>query len=176
MPTAERPTAQLSDLIPICSRLPSASVDQLIGATKVISHAGGRMNHRKLVAALRFNDEHTVGVIQFLSLLGLVDSIGSDVVLTVAGNRIASSDISARRRLFADLALRLPIIREVVDALAGQSSRSLSRSQLLSDLGAQSCAADVDHIFGHVVAWGRYAGLFTYDAPSGLVSLLNLPS
>jgi NitT/TauT family transport system ATP-binding protein len=170
MPVAQ--SAQLSDLIPICDRLPSASIDQLIGATKVISHADGRMSHRKLAAALRFNDEHTAGVIDFLSRLGLVEAIGSEVALTAAGNRIASSEMHARRRLFAELAIRLPIIREIVDALAGQTSRSLPRRKLLDDLGAQSCASDADRIFAHVVAWGRYAGLFSYDAPSGLVSLL----
>jgi NitT/TauT family transport system ATP-binding protein len=171
MPAAESAAAQLSDLVPICNRLPSASVDELIGATRVISHAEGHMDHRRLAAILDFNDEHTVGVVEFLARLGLVEAVGSEVALTAAGQRIASSGISARRRLFAELAIGLPVIREIVDALAGQSSRSLPRSKLLDDLGARSCSADADHVFDHVVSWGRYAGLFSYDASSGLVSL-----
>jgi hypothetical protein len=108
MSGAARQAAQLSDLVPICSRLPSASVDQLIGATRVISHGGGRMGHAQLVAALHLDDEQTVGVVEFLSCLGLGEVIGSDVALSEVGNRIASSGIPGRRRLFAELAIRLP--------------------------------------------------------------------
>jgi NitT/TauT family transport system ATP-binding protein len=102
----------------------------------------------------------------------VVELMGSEVALTTAGNRIASSSILARQRLFAELATRLPIIREVIEALAGQSPRSLPRSELLANLGAQSCASDADRLFDHVVDWGRYAGLFSYDASSRLVRLL----
>lgn len=165
------PTAQLSDLVPICARLSSVSIDQLIGATKVISRAGGRMSHGKLAASLHFDDEHTVGAIQFLSRLALVQLIGNEVTLTAAGNDIASAGISARRHMFAELALGLPIIREIVDALAAEAGRSLPRTELMGKLGAQSCPMDADLVFDHVVAWGRYAGLFSYDAATGQVSL-----
>jgi hypothetical protein len=60
MSVAAREAAQLSDLVPICSHLPSASVDQLIGATRVISHGGGRLSHAQLLAALHLDDEQTV--------------------------------------------------------------------------------------------------------------------
>jgi NitT/TauT family transport system ATP-binding protein len=172
MSVAARQAAQLSDLVPICSRLPSASVDQLIGATRVISHGGGRMGHAQLVAALHLDDGQTVGVVEFLSCLGLVEVIGSDVALSEVGNRIASSGIPGRRRLFAELAIRLPLIREIMEALVGQSTRSLPRGKLLEALGAQSCAQDADRVFDHVVAWGRYAGLFSYDAKTAQVTLL----
>ena len=165
------PTAHLSDLAPICARLSSVSIDQLIGATRVISRAGGRMSYGKLAASLHFDDEHTVGAIEFLSRLALVQVIGSDVTLTAAGKDIALARIPARRRIFAELALHLPIIREIVDSLGDEASRSLPRAKLMDKLGAQSCPLDADHVFDHVVAWGRYAGLFSYDVATGQVSL-----
>ncbi|HUK09312.1 MAG TPA: AAA-associated domain-containing protein [Stellaceae bacterium] len=163
--------AQLSDLIPMCSRLPPASVDQLVGATRLISRSGGRMAHGKLAKALHFSDEHTVGAVEFLSRLGLVEATGVDIALTEVGKRIASSRIPARRRLFAELATRLPLIHEIMDVLAKQPGRSMSRDELLESLGAQSCAPDAGRLFDHLVAWGRYAGLFSYDADTGDVSL-----
>jgi NitT/TauT family transport system ATP-binding protein len=99
----------------------------------------------------------------FLSCLGLIEVIGSDVALSEVGNRIATSGIPGRRRLFAELAIRLPLIREIMEALAGESMRSLPR---------QACAQDADRVFDHVVAWGRYAGLFSYDAKTAQVTLL----
>jgi NitT/TauT family transport system ATP-binding protein len=149
------------------------SIDELIGMTKVIARAGGRMSRRKLQAMINFDDEQIVGIIEFLILLGLVEMKATEVVLTTAGSRVSSSSIPARRGAFAELATRLPVIRDVLDVLASDSTRSLPRSKLLDELGAQTCACaeDAERVFDHVAAWGRYAGLFSYDAANGLVSL-----
>jgi len=157
--------------MPMCKRLPSASVDQLVGATKIVSRAGGRTTARALAAAFAYDDEHVAGVIEFLSSLNLVEVRDREIVLTAVGRRIASSGIASRRRLFSDLIVRLPIVRKIVDMLADQPDRSLPRSKLLEDIGAKACASDADLIFDHVATWGRYADLFSYDASSGRVSL-----
>ena len=172
---ADVSVAQLSDLIPLCSDLPPATVDQLVGATRVISHAGGRMNHTSLAKALHFSDTHTVGTVGFLSRLGLVDAIGSEVTLTDAGKQIASLGIAARRRHFAERLAHLPIVRQVLNALAEQPERSLPRDQLLTVLGAEACAADANSLFDHLVAWGRYAHLFAYDEQTEVISLPKTP-
>lgn len=172
---AKEPITQLSDLIPICSHLPPATVDQLVGATRVISHAGGRMNHVTLAKALHFSDTHTIGTVGFLSRLGLVDAIGSDVTLTDAGKKIASLGISARRRHFAERLAHLPIVRQVLITLAERPERSLPRDQLLTALGAESCAADANKLFDHLVEWGRYAHLFVYDDQTEVISLPQAP-
>jgi NitT/TauT family transport system ATP-binding protein len=165
-------TAQLADLIPICTRLPLSNVDQLVGATKVLANADGRMSHREFALALAFGDEHMAGVTEFLVSLDLIEVIGMEVALTAVGKRIARAGINMRRRLFSELALRLPIVRKVVDTLASRPNRSLQRGKLLDDLGASSCAGDAGRLFDHLVAWGRYAGLFSYEASSGMVSLI----
>jgi NitT/TauT family transport system ATP-binding protein len=120
---------------------------------------------------MHLSDEHTVGAVEFLSRLGLVEAIGVEIALTDTGKRIASSRIPARRRLFAEVAIRLPVIHEIIDVLARQPGRAMSRGELLEFLGAQSCSSDADRLFDHMVAWGRYAGLLSYDADTGDVSL-----
>src|SRR5258708_17728419 len=145
---------ELSDLLPICKRLPSASVDQLIGATKILSRAGGRMSLRALATALGYDAEHVAGLVEFLSSLRLVEVRDRDIALTAAGKRIASAGIASRRRLFAELIIHLPIVREIVDRLAEQPDRSLPRDRLLDDLGAQACASDAGRIFDHVAGGG----------------------
>ena len=168
---AERSTAQLIDLVPICNRLPSMTVDQLIGATRVIARAGPHMSHRKLGTALHLDDEKVVGLLDFLSRLGLVEAIGSDIALTESGKSISASKMSDRRRLFVEPALRLPIVHEIVESLSAQLSRSLPRNKLLTDLGAHTCPSDADRVFDHVMGWGQYAGLFYYDRETELVRL-----
>ena len=171
MSTLASPAVQLSDLIPICERLPSASVDQMIGATKIVSRAGGRTTAHALAKALDFHDEHMMGLVEFLSRLSLIEVSEHEIALTAAGKRMASAGIAARRRLFSELLIRLPIVRKIVDRLSAQPDRSLPRDALLEDLGAQACASEAGRIFDHVASWGRYADLFSYDAESGQVSL-----
>jgi NitT/TauT family transport system ATP-binding protein len=175
MRTTSREAAQLSDLLPICRRLPLVMVDQLIGVTRVMSHAGEHVSHARLAAALHFDDEQTAGVLEFLSSLGLVEVSDHDAALSEDGKRIASARIAARPRLFRELAIRLPIMREVLAALTREPTRSLPRGILLEALGAQSCALEANRVFDHVIAWGRYAGLFAYDHQTGQVSLRHLP-
>jgi NitT/TauT family transport system ATP-binding protein len=172
MSALNRATAQLADLIPICTRLPLNNVDQLVGATKILANADGRMSHREFALALAYDDEKMTAVTEFLVALELIEVIGREVTLTVVGKRIAHAGINMRRHLFSELALRLPIVRKVVDTLANQPNRSLQRGKLLDDLGAPSCGADAGRLFDHLVAWGRYAGLFSYEAASGMVTLL----
>lgn len=167
----EKSTAQLIDLVPICNRLPSMSVDQLIGATRVIARAGSHVSRRKLGTALHLDDENIVGLLDFLSRLGLVEAIGSEIALTESGKSISASKMPDRRRLIAEPALRLPIVLEIVEALRTQSSRSLPRNKLLKDLGAHTCPSDADRVFDHVMGWGQYAGLFHYDRETELVRL-----
>jgi NitT/TauT family transport system ATP-binding protein len=164
--------AQLADLITICARLPLTNVDQLVGATKILANADGRMSHHAFAMALAYSDEHMAAVTEFLVSLDLIEVIGGEVTLTAVGRRIARANIDMRRHLFAELALRLLIVRKVVETLARQPNRSLHRAKLLDDLGASSCGADAGRLFDHLVAWGRYAGLFSYEAASGLVTLI----
>ena len=166
------PFGHLNDLIPVCIRLPSATDDQLVGAVKIISHASGRMSQKKLGSSLRYDDEQIVALVEVLSCLGLVDTIGSDVGLTEFGERVASSAMAERRQLFAESLMRLPIIREIMEALREQATRSFERSKLLDIIGAQSCPADADRAFDYLVAWGRYARLFACDSNTGQVSIL----
>ena len=171
MSASESPAAELSDVMPICKRLPSASVDQLIGATKVLARAGGGTTFRALASALGYNDEHMAGLAEFLQSLKLIEVRDHDIALTAAGKRIAAAGIASRRRLFSELILRLPIVHTIVERLAREPDRSLPRDQLLEELGAQACASDAEPIFQHVLNWGRYAELFSHEPTSGRVTL-----
>lgn len=164
-------SGQLSDILPMCSHLPSQTVDQLIGATRVMSHAAPRLTANGFGDLLGLDAEQTAGLLEFLSCLGLVTASGREIALSELGKRIARAGIAGRRRLFRDVALRLPVLRALVEQLASEASRSLTRNQLLDALGAQSCRLDADRVFDHMISWGRYAGLIVYDAETRRVSL-----
>jgi NitT/TauT family transport system ATP-binding protein len=168
MSAQSNPTGELADLIPICARLPLINVDQLVGATKILANANGRMSRREFALAFSYGGEHVVGATEFLAGVEVIDG---EVALTAIGTRIAHAGIDTRKRLFSEVALYLPIVRKISDTLESQPSRSLPRSRLLNDLGAAACAADADRLFDHLLAWGRYADLFSYDPANGMVTL-----
>jgi hypothetical protein len=132
--------AQLADLITICARLPLTNVDQLVGATKILANADGRMSHHAFAMALAYSDEHMAAVTEFLVSLDLIEVIGGEVTLTAVGRRIARAKIDMRRHLFAELALRLPIVRKIIETLARQPNRSLQREKVLTILARHRVA------------------------------------
>ena len=93
MTASQEPRIQLDDLLPICARLPTMSVDQLIEAALVISRADGRMGRDELAEVLNFDDEHIVGVLDFLGNLGVIEMIGNDAAVTEAAALAALTSI-----------------------------------------------------------------------------------
>jgi NitT/TauT family transport system ATP-binding protein len=159
----------LHDLVSICSRLPAVSVDQLVGVTRIVSHAPfeGHAAIGELAATLAFDDQQIVALVDFLRLLDLIEVHGGKVSLTAHGTEFARASMSKRRKIFADgLVMRIPIMRRMVDKIASEPSHSRSRAELLSDLAPHLSRADGDRLMNHIIGWARYADLIALD-PSG---------
>jgi len=123
----------LHDLVSICSKLPAVSVDQMIGATRIVSHSPfkGQATVRKLAATLAFSDQQILALVDFLRLLDLIEIDDGKVSLTKHGTDFARASMTERRNIFADgLVMRIPIMRRMVDKIASDPTRSLSRTRL----------------------------------------------
>ena len=129
------------------------------------------MGRDELGEVLNFDDEHIVGVLDFLGNLGVIETIGNDAVLTEIGTSVANARLSARRGLVVGLIIQLPITRAIVNAVSRQPGRSIFRKQLLLGLGAAPCPEEADRALDHAVSWARYAGRLSYDAQTGQISL-----
>jgi hypothetical protein len=90
--------------------------------------------------ALAYGEEHMAAVTEFLVSLDLIEVIGREVALTAVGKRIARARIDMRRHLFAELALRLPIVRKIIETLARQPNRSLQREKVWTILARHRVA------------------------------------
>lgn len=164
----------LHDLVSICSKLPAVSVDQLVGVTRIVSHAPfkGHATLHKLAAALAFSDQQMVALVDFLRLLDLVEIADGTVSLTGHGTGFARAGMAERRRIFADgIVMRIPIMRRMVDTIGSEPTHSLSRTRLASDLVPNLSQQDSDRLINHIVGWARYADLISVDASDGTVTL-----
>jgi NitT/TauT family transport system ATP-binding protein len=164
----------LHDLVSICSKLPAVSVDQMVGVTRIVSHSPfkGRASLHKLAATLAFNDQQVVALIDFLRLLDLIALQDGTVSLTEHGTVFARANMSERKRIFADgLVMRIPIMRRMVDKMAEEPTRSVSRTRLVSDLVPHLREDDSERLINHILGWARYADLITVDASDGTLTL-----
>ncbi len=164
----------LHDLVSICSKLPAASVDQLVGVTRIVSRSPfkGQATIRTLAATLAFDDQQVVALVDFLRLLDLIEIDDGTVSLTEHGTDFARANMTKRRKIFADgLVMRIPIMRRMVDRMASEPTRSLSRAQLASDLAPSLSREDSERLINHVVGWARYADLISVDPSGGTLAL-----
>jgi NitT/TauT family transport system ATP-binding protein len=164
----------LHDLVLICSKLPAVSADQLIGVTHIVAHSPfkGQATIRDLAATLAFNDQQIVALVEFLRLLDLIEIDDGKVSLTKHGTDFARASMTERRNIFADgLVMRIPIMRRMVDKIASEPTRSLSRTQLVSELAPNLNQEDSERLINHIVGWARYADLISIDLSDGSVAL-----
>lgn len=164
----------LHDLVSICSKLPAVSVDQMVGVTRIVSHSPfkGHASIHKLAATLAFNDQQVVALVDFLRLLDLIEIDDGTVSLTEHGAGFARANITERKKIFADgLVMRIPIMRRMVEKIASEPTRSVSRTRLVSDLVPNLSREDSERLINHVLGWARYANLISVDASDGTVAL-----
>jgi NitT/TauT family transport system ATP-binding protein len=164
----------LHDLVSICSKLPAVSVDQMVGVTRIVSHSPfkGHAPIHKLAATLAFSDQQVVALVDFLRLLDLIEIDDGNVSLTKHGTDFARANMTERRNIFADeLVMRIPIMRRMVDKIASEPTRSLSRTQLVSELAPNLNEEDSERLINHIVGWARYADLISTDLSDGSVAL-----
>ncbi|MFD8781148.1 nitrate/sulfonate/bicarbonate ABC transporter ATP-binding protein [Kitasatospora sp. NPDC059599] len=153
----ERPTVATTPL-------PTATVDGLSGLAATIAHRGGRCDLVDLADELGLDIDDLLPQVDALDLLGLAALHGDDLVLTPDGAAFADADAQDARAVFAGAALGVPLIRLIVNSLGDRPGATV-RAGFLRDLLARHYTGDrTDRQLETATDWGRYAGLFTYDA------------
>ncbi|MEV7770911.1 nitrate/sulfonate/bicarbonate ABC transporter ATP-binding protein [Kitasatospora sp. NPDC086791] len=144
--------------------LPTATVDGLSGLAAMIAHRGGRCDLVDLADELGLDIDDLLPQVDALDLLGLAAVHGDDLVLTPDGAAFADADPQDARAVFAGAALDVPLIRLITNSLGDRPGATV-RTGFLRDLLARHHTGDrADRQLETATDWGRYAGLFAYDA------------
>jgi NitT/TauT family transport system ATP-binding protein len=159
-PDADRPDRRTLATTP----LPTASVDGLSGLAEMIAHRDGRCDLADLADELGLDIDDMLPQVDALDLLGFAEIHGDDLLLTEDGTAFAHADVQDSRALFAAAAVEVPLVRLITNSLRGEAGATV-RAGFFRDLLAHHYTSEqVDRQLETATDWGRYAGLFGYDA------------
>jgi len=145
--------------------LPPVSTNELAGLMETLSGSpDGRADLPALAEELNFEVDDLFPIAETLQLLRFAEVAQGDIQLTAAGRRFAEGDLEERKRLFAEhLVAYVPLaalIKRVLDERPNHRARAARFSEELEDFMSEDYAEDT---LKAVVAWCRFAELFTYD-------------
>jgi NitT/TauT family transport system ATP-binding protein len=147
-------------------KLPHARLNALAGLLEKVADEDGRADLQKLSAALNFELDDLLPLVEAGELLGLAVLEGGALVLTPLGHTYAEASILARKELLAGRVLRLPLISWIYDTLQRDDTRSTARSYFFDKLQGEFGDLAEDQL-DIAIRWGRHAELFAYNDDTG---------
>ncbi|MFJ9448485.1 nitrate/sulfonate/bicarbonate ABC transporter ATP-binding protein [Kitasatospora sp. NPDC101235] len=144
--------------------LPPAGVDGLSGLAETIAHRGGSCDLAGLADELGLDIDDLLPQVDALDLLGFAEVHGDDLLLTEAGAAYTGADAQDSRAVFAAAALEVPLIKLIANSLGGRPGATVRTGFLRDLLGRHYTVEQTDRQLETATDWGRYAGLFVYDA------------
>ena len=157
-------------------RLPSASIQQLVGLIEALCAApyNGRADLPHLAENEHVDDDAMFVLVETLQLLGFAHVGGGDIEVTQAGRAFAEADIQNRKQIFAEHLLKnvtlAAHIRKILDERPGHAA---PEGRFLTELEDHLSEEEAQNVLETVINWGRYAELFAYDYDRGVLSLEN---
>jgi len=107
----------------------------------------------------------TITVVKAAEMLDLVDTPKNRVVFTESGRRYVAGDANARKAILNAKLREISTFRFVMRLLDVVEGKRLSGQVVQEELALRVPSHEpIDRLFETIVAWGRYAELFGYNA------------
>jgi NitT/TauT family transport system ATP-binding protein len=135
----------------------------------------GRADLPALAAALQYEVDDILPLGETLQLLGFAVLEEGDITLTDLGRSFVNAEVEERKRIFAEtLRQHVPLvsmIRQVLDERWNHRASAVRFRDELEDHMSPDYAEDT---LRTVIAWGRYAEIFSYDEEAEQFSLEDI--
>jgi NitT/TauT family transport system ATP-binding protein len=158
--------------------LPAASVHQieaLMEALAVPANAG-HAPLTALAAALGMQVGDLLPAAEALHILEFGEIAGDALSLTAAGRVFAGAADDVRHPLFAEHLLRfVPLAAHVQRVLDERPEHRAPRERFKAELEDHLDPRDAERTLHTLIAWGRYAGILTFDHASRTISAATTP-
>ncbi|MFN7995615.1 MAG: nitrate/sulfonate/bicarbonate ABC transporter ATP-binding protein [Bryobacteraceae bacterium] len=147
--------------------LPHAPRGAVAGLLEMLVDHNGRDDIYRLAAALSFEVDDLLPVIDAAVLLGFGKVEEGDVEITPAGRAFAEADILRRKELFRAAALEnVALIRQITRSLESKGDHSLPDTFFEDLLDEHFSEDEAKAQLETAINWGRYAELFDHDSSS----------
>jgi NitT/TauT family transport system ATP-binding protein len=145
--------------------LPHARPGGISGMLEILADRGGHDDIYHLADDLSFEIDDLLPIVEASTMLGFVHVSEGDVELTPAGQQYVDADIADRKDRFAQSALeRVTLVRQIRRALESKSDHTLPDEFFHDTLDEHFTEQETVQQLETAINWGRYAGLFDYDA------------
>jgi NitT/TauT family transport system ATP-binding protein len=147
--------------------------DELLGFLDYLKMDGGSQDIFTIGAERHRHFDKVITVLQAAELLDFIEINHRTASLTKKGKDFLEGDQEARRRLWKEQLLTIPLFIKICDLLEKAPRRSLDREQLLTFLNQELPYQEAHVQFHILIRWGYYGGLFTYHRKSKQLTFLN---
>jgi NitT/TauT family transport system ATP-binding protein len=147
--------------------LPNVTMGEVVGLVQLL----GTEPESIFAMATRLKKDFStfLSVIKASELIELVETPGQTVRLTKSGTAFHHADTKQRKILMHDLLLDLKIFKHFTDRIDQSDEKQMTEEEVLNDLAQLFPNERPKILFKTLVAWGRYAELFSYDPRSALL-------
>jgi len=145
--------------------LPHAPRGAIAGLLEMLADHNGRDDMYRLAAALSFEIDDLLPIVDAVALLGFARVEEGDVEITPAGRAFAEADILRRKELFRAAALEnVSLIRQITRSLEAKADHSLPDTFFEDLLDEHFSEEEAKAQLETAINWGRYAELFDHDS------------
>jgi NitT/TauT family transport system ATP-binding protein len=155
-------------------RLPEADISRMEGILELLTEEPfhGRADLPKLAEDTELTDKELLEVSRALTLLGFVQLVQGDVVITKLGTKyIASTNVERQRIFSTQLLEHVPLIAYIRHGLEQDPSGDLHEDLFLKLLRFTLNQAEAELALSIAIEWGRYGDVFEYNYNTGVIHL-----
>jgi NitT/TauT family transport system ATP-binding protein len=157
-------------------RLPEASIAEVTGLLELLNSPEhqGKMDLPEVADILALDIDDLFPLTELLEILHFAKVSKGDITITDEGRAFTDADILERKKIFSiHLKKYVPLARYIYDQLIRHPRHRALEEHFLSLLEDYLSEQETERVLRTVIEWGRYAELFAYDYPSGVLSLEN---
>lgn len=170
--TAAEPPAS-----PLATPLQGVGTNQMSGLMEALAGPpyDGRADLPALGESLQYEVDELLPLAETLQLLRFAQVADGDLTLTDTGRQFVDADTDDRKRLFADaLRAHVPLVSMIRQVLDERWNHRASAVRFRDELEDHMSADYAQDTLRTVIAWGRYAELFSYDEEAEQFSLEDI--
>lgn len=160
----------------IATILPRVSTNLMAGMTEAVAQPpySGRADLPEIAARVQLEIDELFPVAETLQMLRLAELEGGDIRLTEAGRLFAESEITGKKRIFAQhLLAYLPLAAHIRRVLDERPNRAAPKSRFSEELQDHMTPEAAEMTLRSVINWGRFAEIFAYDDDAQRFTLEN---
>jgi len=155
--------------------LPHTRPGSIAGLLELLLDHGGEEDLYHVAEQLLLEVDDLLPIVEGATLLGFAAAREGDVKITPEGKAFAEADISTRKTLFRDAALRsVLLLQRMKSALESKSDHVMPLEFFHDILDEHFTEPDVLNQLDTALNWGRYAEIFSYDPEDDKLRLQSI--